>query len=64
MAFVTADYSYSISVESVTFVASGCHNNVKVASCVYVCGNVYKVVVLPARISLHTGDGLSKTCVQ
>lgn len=28
------------------FVASGCHNNVKVANSVYVCGNIYKAAVL------------------
>lgn len=66
IAFTAAEYSHSISVkpeESITSVASGCHNNVKVASGVYACGNVYKAVVLLAGISLHTGNGLSETCV-
>lgn len=64
--FIAAECTRSISampVESITYVASGCHNNVKVASGVYACGNVYKAVVLLAGISLHTVDGLSETCV-
>lgn len=32
--------------ESITYVAAGCHNSVKVMSSVYACGNVYKAVVL------------------
>lgn len=44
--------------------ASGCHYNVKVVSRVYASGNVYKAVALFARLSLHSGNGLSKTCVQ
>lgn len=57
-AFITVEYSDSISVksqESITFVAFGCHNDIKVVSSVYVCGNVYKAVLLLAGISLHTG---------
>lgn len=42
-------------------VASGCHNNVKVASSVYACGDVYKAELLLEGISLHTGDGFFKT---
>lgn len=50
-------------VHNIMSVASGCHNNIKVASSVYACSNVYKAVALLTGISLHTGDGLSETCV-
>lgn len=66
IAFIAVEYSYGISEkpeESVTSVASGCHNSVKVAGSIYACGNVYKAVVLLAGISFHTGNSLSKTCV-
>ena len=64
--FTAAECSHSASVkpeESITSVASGCHNNVKVASGVYACGDVYKAAALLAGISLHTADALSETCV-
>ena len=54
--FIAVEYSYSISAnleESITPVASGCHNNVKVVSDVYACGNVYKCGLVSRNITSH-----------